>query len=142
MKRRKFINITALATLGLGFEAFTLQGKTHILTLSFDDGFRKSFYRIAEIQEEYGLKACMNVIASGHLKGFNTEPKWIPQHLLGDFGDWNLLKIRGHEIMPSQRFIWTKPKETLKSAWISLRLIWWDIGLKMRYTTSPIMLRP
>ena len=42
----------------------------------------------------------MNVIAKGHLKSFNTEPKWIPQNILGDFNDWNRLKARGHEIMP------------------------------------------
>jgi len=70
------------------------------LTLSFDDGFRKSFFRTAEIHEKYGLNACLNVIATGHLKSFNTEQKWISQKLLGDFDDWNMLKERGHEIMP------------------------------------------
>ena len=75
-------------------------GKTHVISLSFDDGFKKSFYRIAEIHENYGLKACLNVIATGHMKSFNTEPKWIPQGILGDFNDWNKLKARGHEIMP------------------------------------------
>jgi peptidoglycan/xylan/chitin deacetylase (PgdA/CDA1 family) len=86
--------------LGLGFEKFSIRGKTHILTLSFDDGFKKSFYRIADIHEGYGLQACLNVIATGHQKRFNTEPKWIPQQLLGNFDDWNALKERGHEIMP------------------------------------------
>jgi len=103
MDRRKFIG-TSLAVAGsLSFGAIIEPSdsqKTHVLSLSFDDGFKKSFYRIAEIHETYGLKACLNVIASGHLKCFNTEPKWIPQHLLGDFNDWNKLKERGHEIMP------------------------------------------
>jgi hypothetical protein len=31
--------------------------KTHILTLSFDDGFRKSSIRTAEIYEKHGVKS-------------------------------------------------------------------------------------
>ena len=103
MNRRKFVrsSIAITSVLGLGASLpFTASQKTHLLSLSFDDGFKKSFYRIAEIHEQYGLKACLNVIATGHLKSFNTEPKWIPQNLLGDFDDWNTLKSRGHEIMP------------------------------------------
>ena len=103
MDRRNFLrtSLTTAGTLGLGsLGIFTDPQKTHLLSLSFDDGFKKSFYRIAEIHENYGLKACLNVIATGHLKSFNTEPKWIPQKLLGDFDDWNKLKERGHEIMP------------------------------------------
>lgn len=100
MNRRNFIGSAALLSLGLGFQSFIEKSKTHILTLSFDDGFKKSFYKIAEIHEEYGLKACLNVIATGHLPSFNTEPKWIPQKLLGNFEDWNTLKGRGHEVMP------------------------------------------
>ena len=100
MNRRDFIKLSTLAGLGLGLAACTPKEKTHILTLSFDDGFKKSFYRIADIHEKYGLKACLNVIAAGHLPGFNTEPKWIPQQILGNFDDWNQLKSRGHEVMP------------------------------------------
>lgn len=100
MKRRTFVNKTALAGLGLTLGSFTQSGKTHLLTLSFDDGFKKSFYRIAEIHEEYGLKACMNVIASGHLPSFKGVGPWILPELLGNFDDWNNLKSRGHEIMP------------------------------------------
>jgi len=84
----------------MGAGAWMPPGKTHLLTLSFDDGFKKSFYRIAEIHEHYGLKACLNVIATGHLSSFATEPKWIPQRLLGNFDDWNALRERGHEVMP------------------------------------------
>ncbi len=101
MKRRTFLQqtagVAALATLS-GFKL--PEGKTHFLSLSFDDGFKKSFYRIAKIHEEYGLRACLNVIATGHLKDFNTEPQWIPQKILGDFDDWNKLREKGHEIMP------------------------------------------
>ncbi len=103
MDRRNFIttSIAAAGTLSLcSIGIASDPRKTHALSLSFDDGFKKSFYRIAEIHESYGLKACLNVIATGHLKSFNTEPKWIPQNLLGDFNDWNKLKERGHEIMP------------------------------------------
>lgn len=103
MDRRNFLktSLTAAGSLSFGFrEYFFEPGKTHVLSLSFDDGFKKSFYRIADIHENYGLKACLNIIATGHLKSFNTQPKWIPQNLLGDFNDWNKLKSRGHEIMP------------------------------------------
>jgi len=100
MKRRRFIKTTALAGFAVGLGACKGKPKTHILTLSFDDGFKKSFYKTAEIHEEYGLKACLNIIASGHLQSFKTDSKWIPQKILGDFNDWNLLKSRGHEIMP------------------------------------------
>lgn len=103
MKRRHFIgtSLSALASFSLGSGSLINDpGKTHYLSLSFDDGFKKSFYRIAEIHENYGLHACLNVIATGHLKSFNAEPQWIPQKILGDFNDWNKLKERGHEIMP------------------------------------------
>ncbi len=40
--------------------------KIHLLTLNFDDGFKKSFLKLAEIHEGYGLKACLNMIASGN----------------------------------------------------------------------------
>lgn len=100
MRRRDFIYTTALGTLALSFTNFKESSKTHILSLSFDDGFKRSFYKIADLHENYDLKACLNVIATGHLKSFNTDPKWIPQKLLGNFDDWNTLKERGHEVMP------------------------------------------
>lgn len=69
----------------------------HIVTLSFDDGFRQSCLKIAEIYERFGLRGCMNVLAA-------------PEHLVpeqyewgldrGDFPLWNELQARGHEIMP------------------------------------------
>lgn len=99
MNRRNFIETATLLSLGLGMESFIEKRKTHILTLSFDDGFKKSFYKIAEIHDAYGLKACLNVIAMGHEKGF-VQDKFIPQDILGNFDDWNKLKSRGHEIMP------------------------------------------
>ena len=73
--------------------------KKHILTLSFDDGFKKSSIKTAEIYEKYGFSACLNIIASGHLKTFKPDSaqKGFP---MGDFGLWNELKKRGHEIHP------------------------------------------
>lgn len=69
--------------------------KRHIITLSFDDGFRKSFLRTAEIYEKFKLPACLNVVAA-----------WLSQDAdgretpFGDFKLWNDLQKRGHEIMP------------------------------------------
>ena len=45
--------------------------KTHLVTLSFDDGFKKSSIRTAEIFEKYELSACINVIATAHLPALN-----------------------------------------------------------------------
>jgi peptidoglycan/xylan/chitin deacetylase (PgdA/CDA1 family) len=73
--------------------------KSHILTLSFDDGFKKSFYEIADIHEKYNLSACLNVIASAHLNQYQP-PNEYHKDFRGDFSDWNALKKRGHEIMP------------------------------------------
>jgi peptidoglycan/xylan/chitin deacetylase (PgdA/CDA1 family) len=73
--------------------------KTHFVTLSFDDGFKKSSLRTAEIHEKFGLQACINVIATAHQRDFvlpNEYHRWP----VGDFGLWNELHARGHEIMP------------------------------------------
>jgi peptidoglycan/xylan/chitin deacetylase (PgdA/CDA1 family) len=69
--------------------------KAHLVTLSFDDGFKKSFTRIAEIYEKHRLSACMNVVAAGL-----PEDAYIKNSPLGDFALWNELRQRGHEIMP------------------------------------------
>jgi len=72
--------------------------KTHFITLSFDDGFKKSSIRTAEIFEKYKLSACINVIATAHLPGFELPNEYhnLP---VGDFVLWNELQARGHEIM-------------------------------------------
>lgn len=67
----------------------------HLVTLSFDDGFRKSFLRTAEIYEKFKLSACFNVVAAGLPKD-----AYIKRSPLGDFQLWNELKQRGHEVMP------------------------------------------
>jgi peptidoglycan/xylan/chitin deacetylase (PgdA/CDA1 family) len=74
-------------------------GKTHIITLSYDDGFEKSSIRTAEIYEKYGLSAAINVIASAHEKSFEL-PNEYHAWPVGDFKLWNDLQSRGHEIMP------------------------------------------
>lgn len=100
MRRRKFIQSTALGAVACSLGCFSRPEKTHVLSLSFDDGFRKSSIRTAEIHEEYGLRACINVIATGHLSSTNPDPGYMPPDLRGNFDDWNALVQRGHEIMP------------------------------------------
>ncbi len=73
--------------------------KRHIVTLSFDDGFKESSIKTAEIYEKHKLSACINVIASAHMKDFKP-PNAYHRSPAGDFGLWNDLKARGHEIMP------------------------------------------
>ncbi len=58
------------------------------LTLSWDDGFRRSSLRTAEIFERFGLRAEFNVVAT-----FGG-----PEHC--DFALWNELQARGHVIQP------------------------------------------
>jgi peptidoglycan/xylan/chitin deacetylase (PgdA/CDA1 family) len=102
VKRRNFIKNTAiLSTLApaLGFKPSYMQ-KSHLISFSFDDGFRKSFNKLVEIHEQFGLRACLNVIASGHLPAFQPVDNWILPKLMGDFNDWNHFVARGHEVMP------------------------------------------
>ena len=86
---------TALALSPLVSASEQDRKRRHIVTLSFDDGFKKSFVRTAEIYEKHKLSACLNVVAAGL-----PEDKYIKESPLGDFGLWNELKKRGHEVMP------------------------------------------
>ena len=72
----------------------------HIVTLSFDDGFKKSNLKIAAIHEKHGLSACFNIVATAHLPSFVPPNKYQEGMPCGDFGLWNELQARGHEIMP------------------------------------------
>ena len=103
--RREFIR-----TAGLGLASLAATGAlisceeeskrpTHIISLSFDDGFRKSSVRTAEIYEKYKLSACINVIASAHKKQFELPSEYHSWEV-GNFELWNELQSRGHEIMP------------------------------------------
>jgi hypothetical protein len=70
----------------------------HVVTLSFDDGFERSSRKTAEIFERFGLSAAINVVARGHLG--EPDESWHTRWPKGDFGLWNELQARGHEIMP------------------------------------------
>ena len=61
--------------------------KQHIITLSFDDGFKKSSLLTAEIFEKHKLSACINVIATGHLSNFQIPDAYQITEK-GDFGLW------------------------------------------------------
>jgi peptidoglycan/xylan/chitin deacetylase (PgdA/CDA1 family) len=113
-RRREFLKKIGTTAAGLGIPllqsccktdakltACKLAGKNkrHVVTLSFDDGFKKSSIKTAEIYEKYKLSACMNVIATAHLPGF-VLPNEYHNWPVGDFGLWNELQARGHEIMP------------------------------------------
>jgi peptidoglycan/xylan/chitin deacetylase (PgdA/CDA1 family) len=103
--RRDFMRATcavaaSLALPGVASSGESDQKKRHIITLSFDDGFKKSFLRTAEIYEKYKLSACLNVIATGHMKEYRAPGEYIGDSSRGDFGLWNELKARGHEVMP------------------------------------------
>lgn len=41
----------------------------HVITLSFDDGSRRSFIRVAVFFEQAGLRGCFNVTATGSKGG-------------------------------------------------------------------------
>ncbi len=103
--RRDFIKTAGAAAASLAVPSSVLSGdsptkKRHIVTLSFDDGFRKSFLRTAEIYEKYKLSACLNIIATGHTKEYRAPGDYIGGSVRGNFGLWNELKARGHEGMP------------------------------------------
>jgi peptidoglycan/xylan/chitin deacetylase (PgdA/CDA1 family) len=99
--RRQALKSLGFGTAGLiiAQSPFMCSEKTHVITLSFDDGFEKSSIKTAEIYEKYGLSACINVIATAHLKNFSL-PNEYHAWKVGDFKLWNELKSRGHEIMP------------------------------------------
>ncbi|MEK7766236.1 MAG: polysaccharide deacetylase family protein, partial [bacterium] len=71
--------------------------KTHWLTLSFDDGFATSFRLAADIAEEFGVKANLNIIASGCEPGFVPADEYHNSPV-GGWDLWNELAARGHEI--------------------------------------------
>ncbi len=101
--RRDFMRTTgavaaSLAIPGVAFSDESRRKKRHIVTLSFDDGFKKSSIKTAEIYEKHNLSACINVVASAHMKDF--RPPDYPTVPRGDFGLWNELLARGHEVMP------------------------------------------
>src|SRR5687768_10409469 len=93
----KTIGIGTVATIAMPviLLANRTSEKKHFITLSFDDGFKKSSIHTAEIYEKYKLSACINVVATAHLRGFQLPNKYHDWPV-GDFGLWNELKDRGH----------------------------------------------
>ena len=105
MNRRTFVRNTALGSIALTTSGCFPSNKqaestTHILSFSFDDGFKKSFLHIADIFEQFDLQACFNVIASGHLPSFEAADEYILPELMGEWDTWNELVAQGHEVMP------------------------------------------
>ncbi len=103
--RRSFVKAIGAAAVGFALPQASFAEppsgrKRHLVTLSFDDGFKKSSLRTAEIYEKYKLSACINVIATGHLKDFVAPDPYQAGIPKGDFGLWNELQQRGHEVMP------------------------------------------
>jgi len=100
--RRDFLKAAGATAVGLALptHVFGSQPKRHIVTIGFDDGFKKSAIKIADVYEKYKLSACLNIIATGHRKDFVIPDKYQEGVPKGDFGLWNELKARGHEIMP------------------------------------------
>ena len=101
MQRREFIGAlgTTIAVACSPRPFTAAASKLHIVTLSFDDGFKKSFLRTAEIYEKFGLSACFNIVAAAHLPGTVVVDDYMPREQFGDFGVWNELQDRGHEVM-------------------------------------------
>jgi peptidoglycan/xylan/chitin deacetylase (PgdA/CDA1 family) len=73
--------------------------RRHILTLTFDDGFRKSSVDAAALHEEFGLKESVNVIARASDADYVPPDEWHNAPY-GDWELWNGLAARGHEVMP------------------------------------------
>jgi peptidoglycan/xylan/chitin deacetylase (PgdA/CDA1 family) len=101
--RREFMKTTGVAAATFVLRSATsadeaTEKKRHIVTLSFDDGFKKSSIKTAKIYEKHKLSACINVVASAHMKEFRAPD--YSTVVRGDFGLWNELQVRGHEIMP------------------------------------------
>ena len=102
MKRKDFLKLSGgLAMAAAAAESSAQEGnKLHLVTLSFDDGFKKSFIRTAEIYELFGLSGCFNVPAAGNRPASPIVDDYVSPGQLGDFALWNELQARGHEIMP------------------------------------------
>jgi peptidoglycan/xylan/chitin deacetylase (PgdA/CDA1 family) len=101
MKRSDFIKIAGSLAVAAPVHAFSnTERKVHIVTLSFDDGFARSFREIAEIHEKFSLCACFNIIATGHWRNTEVKDDYMKEGQLGDFSLWNELQDRGHEVMP------------------------------------------
>ena len=100
--RRRLVKGVVAAAAGLALTPAVAGGspKRHVVTLSFDDGFKESSIKTAAVYEKFGLSACINVIATGHHPDFTFPGGYKHNAPLGDFGLWNELAARGHDVMP------------------------------------------
>jgi len=82
---------------------------SHLVSLTFDDGFTLSARTLAGIFEEFGLRTSLNVIARGADPDFPPPDEWhnAPR---GSWELWNEIAARGHEINP-HGFDHTDPKK-------------------------------
>ncbi len=97
MKRKEFITTAASPIDAAGAES---ADRVHIVSLGFDDGFRKSCEKVAEIHERFGLSACFNIVASASDPDTGFSDPYASKHPIGGWELWNELADRGHEIMP------------------------------------------
>jgi len=105
IKRRDFVKAAGLTLVSgvidlPGCNVKSEKNVSHIISLSFDDGFKKSFVKTAEIYEKYNLAACLNITAGAHLPKMKSPNEYVSPTNVGDFDLWNELQNRGHEIMP------------------------------------------
>ena len=75
--RRGFL--AAAAATGAAYPALAGESKRkkHIVTLGFDDGFKKSSIKTAAIYEKYKLSACLNIVASARQR-LRISPTGLP----------------------------------------------------------------
>jgi len=80
------------------------RNRMYYVTFSFDDGFKKSSIKTAQIYESLGLRADFNIIAvasidsSSLVQDMQPNNKWGSDY--GDFSLWNKLQDNGHFINP------------------------------------------
>src|SRR4028119_529362 len=79
------------ASRGYKAPAMITHQPTRYVTLSFDDGYRASSVKTADLFERFGLRADFNVVAA-------FEERNPVLH--GDWALWNELVARGHHIHP------------------------------------------
>lgn len=68
---------------------------SHLISFTFDDGFRATAETVAKVYEERGLRASFSVLAA---PDGNLARLYRPTDQIGDFGFWREMIARGHEI--------------------------------------------
>ena len=101
--RRQAVRILGAGTAGVLTSGFILPlgSGRHIITLSYDDGFRKSSIRTAEIYEKYGLSSCINIIANAHLRGDELPDEYHAWPV----GDFELFRRVNCDALPAVHYL-------------------------------------